>query len=481
MGIASKSESAKGSSSSESSVRELLHRIRTQVRSEVERHRSSSKGFETSKPDFQKQARAGQILHSDQLRLLNERYTYASSFQPDTIQSHRGGVLGKIIVRLKRKFLTFLRDGIFHEYFRREQEFQEALVQLLNDQARYIDERDASNFWELVHKVDTDLSKAVDRVERLNDEYLATIRSTERSLHDVLHKELTEMTRYITELQGQTANQGDRLSTVESVASGLEAIVSRIGKRAQQKIEGEKAPSPESQIPDQSYLLLENRFRGAEEKIAEHLKQYLPLLKDSPGAVFEIGVGRGELLELLKGEGIEGEGVDIDLAMVEAAKERGVRVEHGDGMELLKKRDDGSLGAVIAIQVVEHLTNQQLEMLFETSLQKLAPGGKVVFETINPTSMLALSSNYFRDPTHVFPQHPDTLAYRLACTGFENVRIEYCSPVPEGAKLKHVPIPPSMTPQWQLAVEKMNGNIDRLNRLLYGYQDYFVVAEAPRG
>ena len=55
------------------------------------------------------------------------------------------------------------------------------------------------------------------------------------------------------------------------------------------------------------YLLFENRHRGSEAEIQDRQRVYLSYFKNS-GSVLDIGCGRGEFLELLKGAGIPARG-----------------------------------------------------------------------------------------------------------------------------------------------------------------------------
>jgi O-antigen chain-terminating methyltransferase len=132
----------------------------------------------------------------------------------------------------------------------------------------------------------------------------------------------------------------------------------------------------------------------------------------------------------------------------------------------------------VAIQVVEHLTREQLKELCELVKRKVRPGGRIAFETINPQSLLALSSNYFRDPTHVWPMHPDTLGYMATLAGLRIIETKMLSPVAPNHLLKEIPIDSSHTPAVGDAINRINENIGQLNRLLYGFQDYCIVLEA---
>ena len=51
----------------------------------------------------------------------------------------------------------------------------------------------------------------------------------------------------------------------------------------------------------------------------------------------------------------------------------------------------------------------------------------LILETPNPESLLAGSINFHRDPTHLRPVHPDTLAFLCESAGF--AQVEILSPV----------------------------------------------------
>src|SRR5690606_3531955 len=99
--------------------------------------------------------------------------------------------------------------------------------------------------------------------------------------------------------------------------------------------------------------------------------------------LLDIGCGRGELIDVAREAGIEARGVDLDTELVAQARTRGHDAVLGDGIALLRDAAGGSLGAVSAIHVIEHLEVDQLEALFRESLRALRPGGMALFETIN--------------------------------------------------------------------------------------------------
>lgn len=466
----------------------IMREIRAKVAREIEaggRARPVFRPLEVD-PAGHGSRKAGELLHSEDLRYLNTHYSFSSALSIDELKSHRPGIIGRTIVAAKRKLMRIIFDSLLKDYFSAEREFNAHVVRMLNDISKYVDARDASNFWELIRKIDIDTTKAIERIERLSDEYGASLRSSEKRLAADLSAGLREINALVTRLQGESERHGASLKTLDSVARGLEGAVARISARGEpqsSRATDALACASADKVADQSYVLLENRYRGSEADISERLKIYSELFtqhtpKDSVAAalpVLEIGSGRGELQAHFKSAGISSIAVDTDAAMVQVAAERGILSQCGDGLRYLAEREEKSLRGVIAVQVVEHLTREQLATLMRESARAVCPGGLVVFETINPQSLTALSSNYFRDPTHVWPLHPDTLSYMMTLAGIEIVEVRMLSPVPEGALLKPLKPEPFMTPHWSHMVELFNDNIARLNQLLFGYQDYCVI------
>ena len=107
-------------------------------------------------------------------------------------------------------------------------------------------------------------------------------------------------------------------------------------------------------------------------------------------------------------------------------------------------------------------------------------GGKVIFETIDSSSLLALTQNYFRDPTHVFPLHPQTLQFLLEASGLKTLEVIHRSPYNEQALFQLVEESSYLPPHWLSAVKKINENFIALNKLFFGYQDYCLIAEVVK-
>jgi 2-polyprenyl-3-methyl-5-hydroxy-6-metoxy-1,4-benzoquinol methylase len=215
-----------------------------------------------------------------------------------------------------------------------------------------------------------------------------------------------------------------------------------------------------------------SQFGGSRDEI---LRRYRPLAKrfDGLAPVVDIGSGRGEMLELLAEMRVEAIGVDMDAELVAVTRQVGMRVEVGDGVAYLNAQNEGLLGGIFAGHVIEHLAPQHLLDLIALASTRLRPGGRLILETLNPESLWVLAHSYHLDPTHVSPIPPMYLEFLARDAGFSAVEIEYHSPVHQDARLQLVPEGLEM-PDGVRAL--LNRNFERLNGLVYGDQDYALIA-----
>ena len=231
-----------------------------------------------------------------------------------------------------------------------------------------------------------------------------------------------------------------------------------------------------------AYVGFENLYRGSRDEIRSRLTEYLPLFADATD-VLDVGCGRGEFLDLLRERDVRARGVDVNAAMVEECRRRGLDASAGDALTLLDALEDESLGGLFAAQVVEHLQPDYLVRLLNVAGRKLRPGARIVLETINPRCWFAFFDAYIRDITHVRPLHPDTLTYLLGASGFQRTTVRYLIPYPDEGKLQRIAPPPdslgteAADRSLAAAVETFNGNVDKLNGLLFTHLDYAAIGE----
>jgi glycosyltransferase involved in cell wall biosynthesis/SAM-dependent methyltransferase len=180
---------------------------------------------------------------------------------------------------------------------------------------------------------------------------------------------------------------------------------------------------PAQSGPGERYRLFEDVFRGSRDRVAALVEPYVELLAGR-GPVLDVGCGRGELLEALRAEGIDGSGVDTDAAMAEIARQAGLDVTVADAVEHLRGLPEGSLGAVTAIHVIEHLDPAHLQDLMTVAGSRLRPGGLFVAETINPHAGAALKT-FWVDLTHRHPIFPEVALILAAATGYRLAFVMY--------------------------------------------------------
>jgi 2-polyprenyl-3-methyl-5-hydroxy-6-metoxy-1,4-benzoquinol methylase len=222
---------------------------------------------------------------------------------------------------------------------------------------------------------------------------------------------------------------------------------------------------------DFDYVGFERRFRGDPAEIAMTLAERYVELLAAHAPVVDIGCGAGGLLAALREAGVESRGVDLDAGMVEEAQASGLDVVQGDGLAYLDEQPDGSLGAITAIHVIEHLVFADLCRFLDLAAAKLRPGGVLVCETPNPTALIVLGHSYILDPTHKWPLHPSLMTFLCERAGFADVDVRFHSP----ADFFAVPLLDETTdapPQ----VAVINEALHRLNSVLFGPQEYAIVA-----
>ncbi len=398
------------------------------------------------------------IIHSEKLKQLNL-----------SLQNHQASAGSGLIGKLKSRIRGFLLGDIEKS----ESEYKTTLIQYLNELSSHVDLNVSDKLRDQTESHST-------KIDRLTDDLGATAFNFRKELSAGLNSASGNTEREIEALKAEIASLKSGLEQVQTVSSGLERIVLKLnGAMENASSEAKCAPSTASF----EYVVFENRYRGSEEQIKSRLEVYVPLLKEvsqqTSASVLEIGPGRGELLELCGENNIEAYGVELDQGMVDYCKDKPeLKIQQGDGIKHLAELEDHSLGAVIATQVIEHLPYDVLKSLISLASKKVKVGGLVIFETINPDSMVALAKHYFRDPTHVAPLHPDTMKFMFDSVGrFSEIDIKPLEPFSKETIMTELDVDAHMSPRWAHSVSKLNQNFDKLNSLLFGHQDYAIVAK----
>lgn len=268
----------------------------------------------------------------------------------------------------------------------------------------------------------------------------------------------------IEKLEAEYSNLKTLLIHFAQLENKLERLLESLDVKAAPEAAAELRAVKEQLSPIQ-YADFEKRFRGSDEEISARLAKYLPLFSGR-GEILDIGCGRGEFLALLKKNGQRALGLDLSDSMLEEARAKGLDCRKADALQFLKDRPAASLDGIFSSQVIEHFQPDYLRRVIGECFRVLRPGGLLLLETINPLSVFALSRIYFLDPTHRNPLHPEYMRYLLENSGFSAVEILYGAE-PLAEKLE------AIGPAESLA-RPFNGNVDRLNRLLFSACEYAV-------
>lgn len=214
-------------------------------------------------------------------------------------------------------------------------------------------------------------------------------------------------------------------------------------------------PAVSAQSPDVLYRRLEDALRGSEAHVRKDVEPYAQRAADHQ-PVLDVGCGRGEFLALCRERGIDARGVDTNERSISDLRQRGLDAALGAIPECFTPLADRSLGAVLAMHVVEHLPVDALFALFRESARVLRPGGLLMIETPNAESMAMAAGDFWRDPTHIAPRHPAALTVLAREHGFAIDEIRAVHELPEGTRIA---IHADDSPELQRVIHALN---DRL-------------------
>lgn len=232
--------------------------------------------------------------------------------------------------------------------------------------------------------------------------------------------------------------------------------------------------APKGHLEGFDYFLLETFYRGDRDQIRSAQEKYLRFF-EGKNPVIDIGCGRGEFLEMLVERGWDAYGIDLSRDMVLLCRDLGLDVQQEDAIEHLQSRGDEEIGGIFCSQFVEHLSAQDLIDYIELCHTKLKPGGILIAETVNPQCLSVFANTFYVDLTHHNPVHPRTLKFLMESIGFMRVEIEYCSFYPREHMLRKLQDETGEPEELQSLVKTMNFNIDALNYVLFGPQDYAAI------
>ena len=316
-----------------------------------------------------------------------------------------------------------------------------------------------------LEEVAEQLVKEAEALRAILSETAASLRTEQRRVVEQGTTRAVEQEKKLIEASSQISNLRVAVLLQERRISTLLETISRQPTEQPGSQQSTVAAQEEAHMLDAMYVEFEDAYRGTREDIKQRSREYMlaPVREAGAGTpdrpVLDLGCGRGEWLEVLREESLDGRGVDLNRAFIHKCRERGLHVEEADALSYLKALPDGCLGAVTAIHLLEHLPFLVLVAVLDEAVRVLKPGGLVIFETPNPTNLTVGARDFYLDPTHRNPLHPDTMRFLAERRGL--VRVSVLPLHPYAPELR---LPDDGTQVTQ-----------RLNALFYGPRDFAIV------
>lgn len=301
-----------------------------------------------------------------------------------------------------------------------------------------------------------DAAKTLDSAREDLKRDLQAVQADVRHADEALAQELARLR----ELIPVSARRNDAL--IAALDQKIETVDVRIRDLTNPVLE--RAASGAIDPSDVLYRRLEDSLRGSGASLRESAVHYAELARDAQ-PLLDVGCGRGELLEACRDAGVKSSGYDTNERSVADLVARGLDASVGAIPGCFSTIEAGSIGAVAAIHVVEHLPVDALFALFAESVRVLRPGGLLMIETPNAESLAVTGSEFWRDPTHLAPRHPAALTLLAREHGFTIEEILPIHPFPEGNRFVATD---DDAPSLRLLV-------DALNQRLFGGQDLRLV------
>jgi SAM-dependent methyltransferase len=384
------------------------------------------------------------------------------------VRSHRPGALGRLLV-IGKRLLRPLVKVPQNDLWDRQRVFNLILIEHLRD-AQALRQRDDGR---------------IAYLEALDAEGIKELMQHNDALFARADQKLDRYRREVRELLGGLGAALARVVEAPAVGPGSE-LQAAAGSGPDGQAAAPAAAGPDHPALDlaqacaeHAYFELERRHRGTEEEIRERIARYLPWVAAAGGGpVLDLGCGRGEALALLRDHGIEARGVDESARMVAACRARGLVADQGDLFAALAAAPQGSLGAVTSFHVVEHLPISALDRLVRLAWGALRPGGVLVLETPSPLSLVVAARNFWLDPTHVRPVHPESLRLMYELAGFDPIERLDLRPFAAAERLPEIDLA-RLPPEQHALADAVNRLRDHLDELLYGCQDFGLIGTRP--
>jgi SAM-dependent methyltransferase len=199
--------------------------------------------------------------------------------------------------------------------------------------------------------------------------------------------------------------------------------------RYRQRIYGDYVKAASAPLAPDTIAGLEGRRPVLARFIADHF----PPHRDA--RILEVGCGHGVLLHFAREAGYTNmSGIDGSPAQVAAARQLGIDgIRQSDLMAALAAEPEASFDAIVAYDVIEHLTKDELVDMTDAVRRVLKPGGRWLIHAPNGLSPFAGVMRY-GDLTHEQAFTPESLTQLFLASGFRGAEFHEDPPAIRGLK-----------------------------------------------
>lgn len=268
------------------------------------------------------------------------------------------------------------------------------------------------------------------------------------------------LNKFITKIYFVVINSiGNSFKKQEDINSTLIAKINKI----QKQIDVINLDLGINKLPNFDYLGFQNKMRGSEIEVHNRMKKYSKYLKNKKIAL-DIGCGRGEFIEFAEKLGCKTTGLEINEDMFHICSSKNLDVIKSDGISYLTNEKENTYDLILMSHVIEHLSFPDIIRIIELSFQRLNKDGVLILESPNPTTVATHIGGFYSDPTHKHFAHPSLMHYILEKAGFKGIEIKF-----ESLQSERLVTDDTMS-------KILKQDIDRLNEIIFGYQDYSLIA-----
>ncbi len=226
----------------------------------------------------------------------------------------------------------------------------------------------------------------------------------------------------------EVVEPGPRIATLEELGRELEQHLAehrtipyiseeRSFRRGRTRSRGRSSDTASDEEPaeERAYFDFEVTFRGPEARVLDLQRAYMPLLmamrrcstSDSAGASCWTCCASRD----------RGPGSGYGRRHGRPRPRQGPRGGARRRKRVSSGVEPGALGAIVALEVVEHIPYESLMEFLKLAHSRLRQDGLLLFETVNPHAVHAMKA-FWVDPTHQHPIFPEVALELCRLSGF---------------------------------------------------------------